>query len=151
MVEIERKFLVIESLWKKQVKKGYAEITQGYLLNSVEKSVRIRIKNDRSFLTIKGPTTGISRAEYEYEIPFSEGKEMIASLNLKVLTKKRYEIRFEHKLWEVDVFENELDGLILAEIELESEDEKFVLPDWVGEEVSHDVQYFNTNLIGRLS
>ncbi len=151
MLEIERKFLVIESLWKKQVKKGYAEITQGYLLNSVEKSVRIRIKNDRSFLTIKGPTTGISRAEYEYEIPFSEGKEMIASLNLKVLTKKRYEIRFEHKLWEVDVFENELDGLILAEIELESEDEKFVLPDWVGEEVSHDVQYFNTNLIGRLS
>ena len=151
MVEIERKFLVIESLWKKQVKKGYSEITQGYLLNSVEKSVRIRIKNDRSFLTIKGPTTGISRAEYEYEIPFSEGKEMIASLNLKVLTKKRYEIRFEHKLWEVDVFENELDGLILAEIELESEDEKFVLPDWVGEEVSHDVQYFNTNLIGRLS
>lgn len=151
MLEIERKFLVIESLWKKQVKKGYSEITQGYLLNSVEKSVRIRLKNNRSFLTIKGPTIGISRAEYEYEIPFSEGKEMIASLNLKVLTKKRYEIRFEHKLWEVDVFENELDGLILAEIELGSEDEKFVLPDWVGEEVSHDVQYFNTNLIGRLS
>ena len=151
MLEIERKFLVIESLWRKLVKKGYSEITQGYLLNSVEKSVRIRLKNNRSFLTIKGPTKGISRAEYEYEIPFSEGKEMIASLNLKVLTKKRYEIQFEHKTWEVDVFENELDGLILAEIELGTEDEKFVLPDWVGEEVSHDVQYFNTNLIGRLS
>ncbi|MEJ6589731.1 MAG: CYTH domain-containing protein [Crocinitomicaceae bacterium] len=151
MLEIERKFLIVETLWDKQVKNGYAEITQGYVLNSIEKSVRIRINDDRAFLTIKGPTKGISRAEYEYEIPKIEGEEMILSLSLKVLKKRRYEILFEGKVWEVDVFKNELEGLILAEIELESEDEKIILPNWVGEEVSYDAQYYNTNLINRLS
>lgn len=151
MLEIERKFLIVETLWGKQVKNGYAEITQGYVLNSIEKSVRIRINDDRAFLTIKGPTKGISRAEYEYEIPKIEGEEMILSLSLKVLKKRRYEILFEGKVWEVDVFKNELEGLILAEIELESEDEKIILPNWVGEEVSYDAQYYNTNLINRLS
>ena len=151
MLEIERKFLIVETLWDKQVKNGYAEITQGYVLNSIEKSVRIRINDDRAFLTINGPTKGISRAEYEYEIPKIEGEEMILSLSLKVLKKRRYEILFEGKVWEVDVFKNELEGLILAEIELESEDEKIILPNWVGEEVSYDAQYYNTNLINRLS
>jgi CYTH domain-containing protein len=109
------------------------------------------LRDKHAFITIKGATHGLTRNEYEYEIPFKEAEEMMLEFKLKVLKKRRYLIDFENKTWEVDVFENELKGLILAEIELESEGEDFTKPDWVGKEVSFDPNYFNANLINHLS
>jgi CYTH domain-containing protein len=148
--EIERKFLVDHSAWIKQVKTSCVHITQAYLQNSKEQTTRLRLRNDKAYLTIKGPTLGLTRNEYEYEIPFQEAEQMILDFKLKVLKKRRYLIDYASKIWEVDVFEDELNGLIIAEIELESEKEIFEKPAWVGEEVSYDSSYFNANLINRL-
>ena len=150
MKEIERKFLVDHSAWIKQVKPSCVHITQAYLQNSKEQTTRLRLRDDRAYLTIKGPTLGLTRNEYEYEIPFQEAEQMILDFKLKVLKKRRYLIDYASKIWEVDVFEAELKGLIIAEIELESEQETFEKPAWIGKEVSYDPSYFNANLINRL-
>lgn len=149
-MEIERKFLVKEQLWEGIEKPSPSRIVQAYLVNSAEKTVRIRIKGTKGFLTIKGPTQGISRAEFEYEIPLKDADELISTFAEKVIEKFRYEISFKNHLWEVDVFTGKLEGLYLAEIELNSEDEHFELPDWVGEEVSTDPNYYNSNLINKV-
>jgi CYTH domain-containing protein len=149
-MEIERKFLVKEQLWQGIEKPSPSRIVQAYLVNSAEKTVRIRIKGTKGFLTIKGPTQGISRAEFEYEIPLKDADELISTFAEKVIEKFRYEISFKNHLWEVDVFTGKLEGLYLAEIELNSEDEHFELPDWVGEEVSTDPNYYNSNLINKV-
>ena len=149
-MEIERKFLVKEQLWQGIEKPSPSRIVQAYLVNSAEKTVRIRIKGTKGFLTIKGPTQGISRAEFEYEIPLKDADELISTFAEKVIEKFRYEISFKNHLWEVDVFAGKLEGLYLAEIELNSEDEHFELPDWVGEEVSTDPNYYNSNLINKV-
>ena len=151
MKEIERKFLVDIDIWGAQVKGAFSNISQAYLQNSKGQTIRLRLRDNKAYLTIKGPTKGLTRNEYEYEIPFKEAEQMIFDFKLKVLKKRRYLIDFATKTWEVDVFEDQLKGLILAEIELESEQEKFEKPDWVGEEVSYDASYFNANLINRLS
>ena len=149
-MEIERKFLVKEQLWQGIEKPSPSRIVQAYLVNSAEKTVRIRIKGTKGFLTIKGPTQGISRAEFEYEIPLKDADDLISTFAEKVIEKFRYEISFKNHLWEVDVFTGKLEGLYLAEIELNSEDEHFELPDWVGEEVSTDPNYYNSNLINKV-
>ena len=149
-MEIERKFLVKEQLWEAIEKPSPSRIVQAYLVNSAEKTVRIRIKGTKGFLTIKGPTQGISRAEFEYEIPLKDAEELISTFAEKVIEKFRYEISFKNHLWEVDVFTGKLEGLCLAEIELNSEDEHFELPEWVGEEVSTDPNYYNSNLINKV-
>jgi CYTH domain-containing protein len=149
-MEIERKFLVKEQLWEGIEKHSPSRIVQAYLVNSAEKTVRIRIKGTQGFITIKGPTQGISRAEFEYEIPLKDADELISTFAEKVIEKFRYEISFKNHLWEVDVFKGKLEGLYLAEIELNSEDEHFELPDWVGEEVSTDPNYYNSNLINKV-
>lgn len=149
-MEIERKFLVKEQLWQGIEKPSPSRIVQAYLVNSAEKTVRIRIKGTQGFITIKGPTQGISRAEFEYEIPLKDADELISTFAEKVIEKFRYEISFKNHLWEVDVFKGKLEGLYLAEIELNSEDEHFELPDWVGEEVSTDPNYYNSNLINKV-
>jgi len=149
-MEIERKFLVKEQLWEAIEKPCPSRIVQAYLVNSAEKTVRIRIKGTQGFITIKGPTQGISRAEFEYEIPLKDADELISTFAEKVIEKFRYEISFKNHLWEVDVFTGKLEGLYLAEIELNSEDEHFELPDWVGEEVSTDPNYYNSNLINKV-
>jgi adenylate cyclase len=149
-MEIERKFTVDSNKWAEVVKPQPISIAQSYLSSSPECTVRVRLKGDKAFLTIKGKTTGISRSEYEYEVPVSEAKEMMNTLSTKTLSKKRYEINVGSHLWEVDVFEGKLAGLIIAEIELSSEEEQFELPEWVIEDVSHDAQYYNSNLIARL-
>ncbi len=151
MKEIERKFLVSSSHWDKQEKAVFFDIAQAYILNTKEKTIRLRLRDKHAFITIKGATHGLTRNEYEYEIPFKEAEQMMLEFKLKVLKKRRYLIDFKNKTWEVDVFENELKGLILAEIELESEGEVFAKPDWVGKEVSYDPNYFNANLINHLS
>ena len=149
-MEIERKFLVKEQLWEAIEKPSPSRIVQAYLVNSAEKTVRIRIKGTKGFLTIKGPTQGISRSEFEYENPLIDAEELISTFAEKVIEKFRYEISFKNHLWEVDVFTGKLDGLYLAEIELSSEEEHFELPDWVGEEVSTDPNYYNSNLINKV-
>jgi adenylate cyclase len=149
-MEIERKFLVNESLWAQLNKPSPKRIQQAYLSNDSNCTVRVRTKGTKGFLTIKGKSVGISRSEYEYEIPLNDAEKMIAEFCAKVLSKDRYEIQVGKHVWEVDVFDGKLAPLIVAEIELGSEDEIFDLPDWLGKEVSDDVEYFNSRLILKL-
>lgn len=150
MNEIEVKYLVDTEKWAKVDKPEPHRIVQGFLFRSKELVIRIRIKDNRAFLTIKGPTRGITRSEYEYEIPIIEAKEMMDQFIEKFIDKFRYEINVNGKLWEVDEFQGKLNGLVLAELELKSEDEAFELPDWVGADVSLDPTYFNSNLIEKV-
>jgi adenylate cyclase len=146
-MEIERKFLVNKSIWKDLEKPVPSKIQQAYLYSSTEKTIRVRTKGDKGFLTIKGATKGISRQEFEYEIPIQEAEEMIKLFAEKLIIKQRYEIIVSNHLWEIDEFHGKLEGLILAEVELKDENEVFEIPVWVVEEVSHDPQYYNSNLI----
>jgi CYTH domain-containing protein len=147
MKEIEHKFLVDHNKWELIEKSTPQLIVQGYISKSEEKTVRIRIKGDKGFLTIKGKTVGISRNEYEYEIPVSDAEKILIELTDKRIRKLRYEITFRGRTWEVDVFEGHLTGLILAELEVEDEDERFDLPDWITSDVSNDKRYYNALLI----
>jgi len=144
--EIERKFLVNREKWETIPKPAGDFFRQGYLSIEPEKTIRVRQTNDRSFLTIKGKTEGISRQEFEYEIPKEDAQNLLDHFAVSELSKIRYRVTFAGKLWEVDEFFGDNEGLILAEIELQNEDESFELPDWVGDEVSHDARYYNSNL-----
>ncbi len=145
--EIERKFLLDQAKWEAFTKPKGKVIKQFYLLNEIEKNVRVRVKGDKGFLTIKGKTEGISRAEFEYEIPVSEAEAMFTQFAKKGIDKIRYEIDHAGHIWEVDEFHGDNEGLILAEIELQSESESFEKPDWITEEVSLDPRYYNAQLI----
>lgn len=144
-VEIERKFLVNSEQWKNGVERS-VEIKQVYLSTTPERTVRVRIKGEKGFLTIKGKTQNLSRAEFEYEVPLEEALGLLKLCEGHPIEKVRHEVRVGGKLWEVDVFEGENAGLVLAEIELESEVESFEMPVWAGEEVSADLRYFNSYL-----
>lgn len=146
-LEIERKFLVHSDRWNALKKPNGKKIIQSYLSFTPERTVRVRIKDTDAFITIKGKSEGISRLEYEYPIPVSDAEGMISRLNLDAIEKIRYIIPLDNHLWEVDVFFGNNQGLIVAEIELESEDESFTKPDWIHKEVSHDPRYFNSNLL----
>lgn len=143
--EIERKFLVTDH-WHHMTKADGQHYRQGYLLTDPEKTIRVRLTPYKGFLTIKGPSRGATRAEYEYEIPVGEAQELLDHFCTSELAKIRYRIELAGKTWEVDEFLGKNEGLIVAEIELESEDERFDLPDWVGEEVTGDARYYNANL-----
>ena len=144
--EIERKFLVTENSWRSLA--AGVKYRQGYLNSAKERTVRVRTIDDKGFLTIKGITTVASRAEYEYEIPVGDADALLDDLCEKPLIEKnRYKIDFEGFVWEVDEFFGENQGLIVAEVELESEDQAFGKPGWIGEEVTGDPKYFNSNLI----
>lgn len=144
-IEIERKFLVNEK-WKKIQKPAGEFYRQGYLLTDPNKTIRVRQSAEKGFLTIKGISKGATRAEYEYEIPVKEAEELLNHFAVSELSKIRFKILFENKLWEVDEFLGENEGLIVAEIELQSEDENFTIPDWIGREVTGKEQYYNSNL-----
>ena len=145
--EIERKFLVKKELFKPTDKGAY--IAQGYLSSTPERTVRVRIKNHRGYLTVKGKNTGISRSEFEYEIPEDDAKELLTLCEPSIIVKRRYNINVNGSQWEVDVFEGDNEGLIVAEIELKSEDEVFSKPDWLGEEISFESKYYNSQLSKR--
>jgi adenylate cyclase len=145
--EIERKFLVHADLWATIEKPTPNEILQGYLSHTAGSTIRIRIKNKQGFITIKGPTKGITRSEFEYPIPEKDAREMLLLFCDKYIQKRRYAIRHEGQLWEVDEFETPRTGLLLAEIELDSETQNFSLPPWIAKEVSDDPQYFNVNML----
>ena len=144
-LEIERKFLVKEGTWRNEKGTTYR---QGYLNSTKERTVRVRIVDGNGYLTVKGISRGAVRVEYEYEIPGAEAEAMLNDLCEKPLIEKmRYKIEFKGLVWEVDEFFGENQGLIVAEVELESEDQTFAKPEWVGEEVTGDPKYFNANLI----
>jgi adenylate cyclase len=145
--EIERKFLLRDDSWRQLADAG-TRFSQGYLIGSSRASVRVRIEGDQANLNIKSATLGIHRHEFEYPVPLDEAREMLETLCEKpIIDKIRYRLHYGKHEWEIDVFEGDNAGLVVAEIELQHEDEPFERPDWLGEEVSHDVRYYNVNLV----
>ena len=146
-IEIERKFLVKKALWEALPKPDKKHYRQGYLLNEQDTVIRIRIAGDQGYITIKGAASGISRLEFEYAIPKSEAEEMLAHFKPEGTNKTRYRIPAGGNLtWEVDEFHEANQGLVVAEIELISEDQTFDLPEWIDVEVTADERYSNSNL-----
>jgi adenylate cyclase len=143
--EIERKFRVANDDWRAMASSS-SSLKQGYLSSSAEATVRVRLEDNLGTLTIKSKTKGITRNEFEYAIPAQEAKELLIICSGPLIEKTRYRIPQENHTWEIDVFEGDNDGLIIAEIELTSEDDYFVKPQWLGEEVSGDSRYYNSNL-----
>ncbi len=144
--EIERKFLVLGNAWRSRA--TGTRYRQGFLSTEPERTVRVRAAGARGWLTIKGKTMGARRIEHEYEIPLRDAEDMLESLCKRPLIEKvRYTIVVGGHKWEIDVFEGDNEGLIVAEIELQSEDEAFERPEWLGDEVTHDARYFNANLV----
>lgn len=145
-VEIERKFLVRGDAWKTLGKPVL--LRQGYLSSAPERVVRVRIEGEFAMLTIKGRTTGATRGEWEYPIPIEDASAFLDGLcERPIIEKYRYRIEYRGFTWEVDEFLGENAGLVVAEIELSSEDQRFERPEWVGDEVTHDARYYNANLI----
>ena len=145
-VEIERKFLVDHEKWKGVSKPPGTHYRQGYLLNDPGKTVRVRVSGTKGFLNLKSKVSQASRKEFEYEIPLEDGIEILNAFTRNVIEKIRYDIPFAGKAWEVDVFFGDNAGLIVAEIELDSESEEFEKPEWVTTEVTDNSKYTNASL-----
>ena len=145
-IEIERKFLVDQEKWQQVIKPQGKVYRQGYLLSDEKCTVRIRVADDVAYITLKGSTTGISRSEFEYTIPVNEGKEILKDMATSFIEKTRYNINHAGNVWEVDVFEGDNQGLIIAEIELKHENQGFEKPEWIKNEVSDDRRYTNAYL-----
>ncbi|MCQ2154325.1 MAG: CYTH domain-containing protein [Bacteroidales bacterium] len=143
-VEIERKFLVCGD-YKSSARES-SHIVQGYLNMDKDRTVRVRVRDDKGYMTVKGPTNGVSRYEWEKEIPRDEAAGLLA-LCPAVIDKTRHLVDYGGHTFEVDEFHGDNAGLTVAEIELSSEDELFEKPSWLGEEVSHDRRYYNSQLL----
>ena len=145
-MEIERKYLMASDDWRGRA--DGVDYRQGYLSTVKERTVRVRTIADRGFLTVKGISTGASRREYEYEIPAREAHEMLDELcERPLIEKRRFEIPHAGLIWEIDEFSGDNAGLIIAEVELEREDQLIDVPSWIGEEVTGDPRYFNSSLV----
>ncbi len=145
-IEIERKFLVKDDSWRTAVE-DESHILQGYLATAERLTLRVRIRGDCAYMTVKGPMQGISRSEYEYPIPMEDARTMLAELSvLPAIDKVRYRVRWGLHLWDLDRFAGDNAGLVLAEIELGRPDEPFELPPWAGLDVTGDPRYSNANL-----
>ena len=144
--EIERKFLVSSEAWR-ETAEG-TRYRQGFLSTEPERTVRVRVAGPRGSITVKGKSLGARRAEFEYEIPVADAERMLDTLCKRPLIEKvRYVLAVGAHTWEIDVFEGDNAGLVVAEIELRREDEAFERPEWVGNEVTDDPRYFNSNLV----
>ena len=144
-IEIERKFLVDKTRWTPDA--DGVRYRQGYLCSGTGITVRVRVAGEQAFITVKGPTKGYSRSEYEYPVPVADAEEMLMHLcQQPLIDKTRYRVEYAGLVWEVDVFHGANSGLVLAEIELLTEDTPFALPPWLGREVSDDPRYFNSAL-----
>ena len=141
--EIERKFLVAGDQWREADATYYC---QGYLNRDQNRTVRVRVAGDQAWLTVKSLTTNMTRAEFEYLVPLEDARQMLQLCELPPIEKRRRVIEFAGMSWEVDEFLGENEGLVVAEIELQSETQPFEVPDWVGEEVTDDPRYFNSRL-----
>lgn len=150
--EIERKFLPRTAGWRKRIETSQT-ISQGYLNTDPDSTVRVRLlvegKKKTGWITIKGRNTGISRAEFEYKVPAKDAEEMLKMAGKNVISKTRHIVHYEGFKFEVDEFHDLNDGLVVIEVELPTEDTKFPTPKWLGEEVSHDPRYFNSQLLAR--
>lgn len=144
-IEIEHKYLVKNDNYK-EISTASFHIMQGYLSREPERTVRVRIKDDKGFLTIKGKNKGASRAEFEYEIPLEDALSMLDMCLPPILEKVRYIVPFDGHIWEVDEFFGDRSGLVTAEIELKSDDEDYGHPDFIGENVTGDSRFYNSNL-----
>ena len=145
-IEIEHKFLLLNEDWREQAERS-ERMTQGYLVAQAKSSVRLRIAGAMAWINIKSATVGTSRSEYEYPVPVSDAEEMLANLaEGPLIDKTRHYVRHGEHLWEIDEFYGDNAGLIVAEIELSAEGEQFDKPTWAGEDVSHDVRYYNSML-----
>ena len=142
-IEIERKFLVVGDDWRAAPATPYA---QGYLNRDKQRTVRVRIVRDQAWLTIKGLSAGATRAEFEYPIPVADAEQLLALCDGPIVRKTRRVIEHAGSTWEVDEFQGDNAGLVVAEIELPSEDAPFERPPWLGAEVTHDPRYFNSSL-----
>jgi len=147
MIEIERKFLVNSDDYRAEAS-SVITMTQGYLNSDPERSVRIRITDLTGFITVKGKSneSGLSRFEWEREISKTEAEALLKLCEKTIISKTRYEVAVGNHLFEVDEFLGDNKGLVMAEVELGSEDEKFSKPDWLGDEVTGDLKYYNSNL-----
>ncbi len=147
-LEIERKFLVNLEAWNDQqpITTSSMDYYQGYLLTAAHTTIRVRTAGPHAWITIKGPTEGASRLEYEYPIPLQDAQEMLQHFAAAVVCKTRHVIHYGGKCWEVDIFRGENEGLIVAEIELQHEEETFALPPWVDREVTGEEKYYNSRL-----
>lgn len=145
-VEIERKFLVKGTEWRQAAP---LRLSQGYLNRDVQRTVRVRITDAKAFLTIKGATKGASRAEFEYEIPVADAEQLLTLCDGPLIEKRRHVVVYRGTTWEIDEFLGDNTGLVVAEVELEREDQPFERPPWLGEDVTHDSRYFNSNLAVR--
>jgi len=143
-LEIERKFLVSGNAWRQG--KG-VRIAQGYLNRDKERTVRVRTAGEKAFLTVKGCVSDCTHTEFEYEIPVADARQLLKICDGPVLEKIRYDVDVSGLRWEVDEFLGENEGLVVAEVELQSEDQRFDRPDWIGQEVTGDPKYFNSSLI----
>ena len=145
-IEIERKFLVVSDAWRELAGRR-TRMRQGYLNLEKQCSIRVRSDGERGWLNIKGATIGARRREFEYEIPVAEADELLSDFAQPPLIEKtRFYVALGAHVWEVDVFEGDNEGLVVAEIELGDENELFERPVWLGAEVTHDVRYYNTHL-----
>jgi adenylate cyclase len=148
-VEIERKFLVNDPSWR-EAATGSVRYQQGYLSRSPTSAIRVRTDGERAYLNIKSTADGITRREFEYPIPLADAQELLAHVALQpLIVKTRHFVEFAGRRWEVDVFEAENAGLVVAEVELEAADANVSLPPWVGPEVSADPRYYNSSLSER--
>lgn len=147
-IEIERKFLVVGEGWR-QPAGAQTRFCQGYLSRDPARTVRVRLAGERAFLTIKGATTGATRAEFEYEIPPADARALLALCDGPVVDKIRHVAVVEGMGWEIDEFLGANAGLVVAEIELQCEDQPFTRPAWLGREVTDDARYVNANLAVR--
>ena len=143
--ETEHKYLVVNSDYEKMATKVIS-LAQGYLSRDPERTVRIRIADDKAYLTVKGRNHGDTRLEFEYEVPVEDARVMLGLCEGRIIRKRRYIVPFEGMVWEVDRFEGELEGLTVAEIELPQSNCKYALPPFVGEEVTGNPAYYNSML-----
>lgn len=145
-LEIERKFLVRDETWREQVRSA-SRLRQGYLNDEKGCSIRVRADNERAWLNIKSATIGAQRLEFEYEIPLADAEVLLDTLARRPLIEKwRYLVDVGEHTWEIDVFEGDNAGLVVAEIELDDPAETFEIPAWAGLEVTEDIRYYNTSL-----
>lgn len=144
-LEIERKYLVDETRWTPA--DSGVHLVQGYLSSHPERVVRVRIAGAAAKLTIKGITTGITRVELEYDVPLADAEQLLALCERPLIDKHRYTEQHGGRTWEIDVFHGDNTGLVIAEVEIESEDAAIELPAWIGREVSSDPRYYNANLL----
>ena len=144
--EIEHKYLVMKDIWEKIIPNKSVEIRQAYLLTDPEKTIRVRTKGNSGFITIKGKANRASRLEFEYEIPIEDAIELINKFCSNLIEKTRHIVIHDNNTWKVDEFKGLNEGLIIAEIELTSEDEKYSIPNWIDKNVTEDLRYANSNL-----